>query len=151
MTHTVDLKKMRVHKRARFRAFCELLEEGETVAAIAARLWTTERTVQRYLRELEGRPRNGNRYDEYMPQVMAHLQRYPRSEFTSTELARVLDIRYGNNNRYGGKYDGSALVPTLRRMEREGLILAVHGLRNDRDYSIPLPVTRWRLAQAGDT
>ncbi|MEU6778632.1 hypothetical protein ABZ912_05470 [Nonomuraea angiospora] len=150
MAHTVDLQKMSVHKRARFATFCELLEQEETVAAIAARLEVDERTVLRYLRELEGRPRNVNRYDQYMPRVMAHLRRYPRSEFTSTELARVLDIRYGNNGRYGGKYDGSALASTLRRMEREGLVQAVHGLRDERNYTVHLPVTRWRLAQVGD-
>jgi hypothetical protein len=137
---------MSQQKRARFDDFCELLEEERSIPALAARLRVTERTVHRYLVDLEGHPRRRDRYDELMPPVMAHLRRYPESEFTSTELARVLGITYGP----GGKYNGSALRPTLRRMEREGLVRSAPGLRNDRDYNVPLPVTRWRLAQASD-
>ncbi|WP_336214713.1 hypothetical protein [Nonomuraea sp. LPB2021202275-12-8] len=149
MTERTNLPKMTKPKQARFSAFCELLEQEGNISALAARLRVTERTIHRYLVDLEGGSRRTTRYEEFMPQVLEHLQRYPHSLFTSTELARVLDIRYGNHFKYGNGYDGTALTPTLRRMEREDLVRSVLGFRNDRDYSIRLPVTRWRLAQAG--
>ncbi|MFI7706540.1 hypothetical protein [Nonomuraea sp. NPDC049480] len=145
MTHT---QQMRSDKRQRFRAFRELVSQEATVPAIAARLKVSERTVLRYLRDLEG-PRRRSMYDDLMPRVLAHLQRFPSSEFTSTELARVLGVGYGNHE-HEGKYDGAALNPTLRRMEREGLVRSVPGIRADANYNVPLPCTRWRLAQAGD-
>ncbi|MEV6033643.1 hypothetical protein AB0L65_20980 [Nonomuraea sp. NPDC052116] len=143
MTPAAKVPQMRKDKKIRFRAFCELLEQEDSIPALAARLRVTERTIQRYLVDLEGRSRRTIRYHEFMPQVLEHLQRYPRSLFTSTELARVLHIRYGNELKYGDEYDGSALNATLRRMESEGLVRAVPGLRDD---SVLLPVTRWRLA-----
>ncbi|MFC7582502.1 MarR family transcriptional regulator [Nonomuraea antimicrobica] len=148
MTAAFERPPMRKDKETRFRVFCELLEQEGNIPALAARLRVTERTIQRYLVDLEGRSRRTTRYDEFMPQVLEHLQHYPRLLFTSTELARVLHIRYGNDLKYGDEYDGSALNATLRRMEREGLVRAVPGLRDDSDL---LPITRWGLAGAGDT
>ncbi|MFI9553658.1 hypothetical protein [Nonomuraea endophytica] len=133
-------------KQSRLAAIKELIDQDETVAAMATRLHVTERTVHRYLVELEGRPRRQSRYDEFKPLIMEHLYRYPHSEFTSTELTRVLGVGYGTNR---GSRQGGLLDPTLRRLEREGLIRSVLGIRTDANYSPPIPATRWRLAHPG--
>lgn len=130
-------------KQFRISALEEMLDQNESIGSMAARLHVTERTVQRYLVELGGRTRSRSRYDEFKPLIMEHLHRYPHEEFTSTELTRVLRVGYGTNR---GAHQGGVLNPTLRRLEQEGLVRSVLGIRTDREYSPPLPATRWRLA-----
>ncbi|SDL75585.1 hypothetical protein SAMN05421874_128108 [Nonomuraea maritima] len=139
MTPAVDPKTMRVHKRSRFEQFCDLHAQGENPYAIAARLKVTDRTIWRYLRDLEG-PRSKYRYPQLMPRVLEHLKRYPDSEFTSGELARVLGVAYPGSD---AGYNGTKLKPTLRKMEEEGLIVSEERPYNSRGYRTENRLTVW--------
>jgi DNA-binding MarR family transcriptional regulator len=125
---------MNRNKRSRFAIFCELWAANETVPAIAMRLKVSERTIVRYLRDLEGRTRKIDYYDKLRPLVLAHLGRYPTSWFTTVELGRVL----GRND--------ATLHSTLRRMEGAGLIVREHRLHNSRGDKVKAPIRWWRLA-----
>ncbi|MGR6915352.1 helix-turn-helix domain-containing protein [[Actinomadura] parvosata] len=114
MTSAVELPKMRKAKQIKFHAFRELWEAKENVPAIAQRLRVTERTVERYRRDLEG-PRRIDYYAEWMPLVLEHLRRYPDSWFTDGELSRVLLNR------------DNVLRCTLQRMERERALPSAKG------------------------
>jgi hypothetical protein len=134
VTQALELPRMRKAKKAKFRAFCELWEQKETVPVIAARLRVTERTVERYRRDLEG-PRRIDYYAEWMPLVLEHLRRYPNSWFTDGELSRVLLNR------------DNVLRCTLQRMEREGLAVCERRNVNARGFEAKQGVFWWRVAR----
>ncbi|PRX66180.1 hypothetical protein B0I32_106316 [Nonomuraea fuscirosea] len=85
-------------KRAeRKKKAAELLRVGITdTAVIASRIGVDERTVMRYVRELQGdvdRRARGQRdflYREIKPQVIAHLRAYPQLRISSFMLARAI-------------------------------------------------------------
>ncbi|MGR6921234.1 hypothetical protein ACU635_43920 [[Actinomadura] parvosata] len=117
-------------------AECRIILQREGIRSprnLADRLGVTERSVLRYLRELEGRCRKFDHYDEWMPLILAHLRRYPRSRFTRFELARVV---------LGHAAD---LTSTLRRMEREKLATRTVMPRNDGLFSPHQRVFWWQL------
>jgi hypothetical protein len=134
VTQTEETSKTRKAKQARFHAFRELWEQKETVPSIAKRLRVTERTVERYQRDLEG-PRRIDYYTEWMPLVLKHLRRYPSSWFTDGELSRVLLNR------------DNVLRCTLQRMEREGLAVCERRYVNARGFETKQGVFWWRLAR----
>ncbi|MEV1003332.1 helix-turn-helix domain-containing protein [Nonomuraea sp. NPDC050202] len=113
----------------------ELVASDYPVPTIAARLGMHERSVYRHLVAMEGRSRSLRAYEDRMPRVLTHLEAYPGKLFTHGELLRVLGLPVT-----------AKLRGTLERMEREGLIESVPGFRNDREFCVPRPVTRWRLA-----
>ncbi|GAB2918075.1 helix-turn-helix domain-containing protein [Nonomuraea fastidiosa] len=140
MTQTRGLPAMRSHKRARFEEFHALYQQGMDPYQIADRLHVSDRTIWRYLRDLEGRPRRKDRYPRLKPRIMRHLMCYPQSWFTCVELVRVLNLDYYERG------DGSSLKPTLRRMEKEGLIVSEKRPYNSRGYHVTRLVTWYRLA-----
>ncbi|MEU7855156.1 helix-turn-helix domain-containing protein [Nonomuraea sp. NPDC049141] len=117
----------------------ELLSSQHGVPTIAARLGVDERSVYRHLAAIEGRSRSLCAYEERMPRVLAHLETYPDKLFTQGELSRVLGLPTTTRLRH-----------TLARMEREGLVESLPGFRDDREFCVPRPVTRWRLAERGE-
>ncbi|TYB71155.1 hypothetical protein FXF51_01595 [Nonomuraea sp. PA05] len=118
-------------------AECRTLLQREGISSprrLAARLGVTERTVFRYLRDMEGRCRKLDHYDEWMPLILVHLCRYPRSQFTGFELARRV---LGDHS--------AVLASTLQRMEREKLVTCTVKPRNDGIFSRHQPVYWWQL------
>lgn len=142
MIPAVDPDTMSTAKRARFRQFCALIEEGEkNVPAIAFRMKVSERTIERYLHYLHG-PRKKDLYPELMPRIMEHLRRYPDSEFTSLELARVLDVTFPSSD----TYDGDKVLRTLEKMEAQGLIVCARRPYNSLGHRLGSLVKWYRLA-----
>ncbi|NRQ34475.1 hypothetical protein HII36_21840 [Nonomuraea sp. NN258] len=109
-------------------AECSAIMQSEGISsprALAERLGgVSERSVQRYLRDLEGRCRRTDHYEEWMPLILEHLRRYPRSRFTRCEPARVV---------MGDRF--VTLGSTLRRMEREELVTCTVEPRSDGFFS----------------
>ncbi|TYB71156.1 hypothetical protein FXF51_01600 [Nonomuraea sp. PA05] len=124
------------NRRARI---AELVACDYAVPVIAARLGMHERSVYRHLVAMEGRPRSPRAYEDRMPRVLAHLEAYPGKLFTHGELRRVLGLPVT-----------AKLRTTLERMERECLVESVPGFRDDREFCVPRPVTRWRLGSGKD-
>ncbi|MEV0236801.1 hypothetical protein [Nonomuraea sp. NPDC050786] len=128
---------MRSDKWTRLIECLDLVNEDQNMEPreMAARLRVSERTVQRYLHAMNGGPRRPpTYYERVMPDVLAHLRRYPRSRFTTGELARVL---LGDRT--------VALEAALRRMEQAGLVTRTVEPRGDGLFSPEQPVTWWQL------
>ncbi|MEQ4724713.1 hypothetical protein [Nonomuraea sp. B19D2] len=131
------------HRRAaRKEQTAELLDLGVTnPAEIASRTGVHTRTIQRYLRELQGNvDRRGIVYPEVKPLVLAHLRKYPHLRITSCSLARALKIP----DTLRGRVNNS-----LRSLERDGLVRHEICTRKDGDYGSAVKVTLWSLAEQG--
>ncbi|GGO62981.1 hypothetical protein [Nonomuraea cavernae] len=110
-------------------------------ALIGDRLGVHARTVQRYLRELEGDvDRRVILYPEIKPQVLEHLRRYPHLRLPAYQLARVLQV---------SERSGKTVKRALRSLEREGLVRHEIGTRKEGDYSRAVRVILWSLAEQG--
>jgi hypothetical protein len=95
----------------------------------------SERTILRYLHDMNGGDRRPPAYyQRVMPDILAHLRRYPQSRFTTGELARVL---LGDRT--------VNLEATLRRMEQGGLVTRTVENRRDGLFAQDQPVTWWQL------
>ncbi|GAA1768599.1 hypothetical protein [Nonomuraea bangladeshensis] len=107
---------------------------------IGDRLGVHSRTIQRYLRELEGDvDRRGTVYPELKPMVLQHLRTYPHLRITAWMLARVLGL------------PGTAqqtVKKALRSLERDGLVRHEIGARGTtRDLNDCTKVILWSLAE----
>jgi DNA-binding CsgD family transcriptional regulator len=121
----------KVSARERREQIASFVREGMSREAIAVRLGMSIRTVERH-KHAAGLTSQTSMYDTWARPILAHLRAFPNSEFTGTDLARVLR----DNPRV-------RFTATLRRLEREGQVVAVPGVR---DPSSPtIKVTRWRL------
>ncbi|MFG1709155.1 hypothetical protein ACFLIM_38785 [Nonomuraea sp. M3C6] len=110
---------------------------------IGDRLGVHERTIQRYLRELEGDvDRRVILYPEVKPQVLEHLRRYPHLRTSAYMLARAVGLLLDETN-YG------RVESALKSLERDGLVRREIGTRKDGDYSSSVKVTLWSLAEQG--
>jgi DNA-binding CsgD family transcriptional regulator len=127
---------VRSDKWSRITECLDLLKsENPPPRELAARIGVSERTVQRYLRDINGGPRRPpTHYERLMPRIVAHMRRFPQSRFTRCELARVL---LGDRT--------ANLEWTLRRMEQSGLVTSTVEPRNDGLFSQQQPVTWWQL------
>ncbi|MCF6467319.1 hypothetical protein FAF44_02680 [Nonomuraea sp. MG754425] len=121
-----------VSARDRGEEIKSLVQEGLSDEAIAQRLRLTVRTVQRH-KQAAGLTFRRCLYDEWAPRILAHLGRFPGTEFSSTDLARVL---LGEPS---GRFSSA-----LRRLEREGRTIAVAGIRDSGSPTVR--TTRWRIA-----
>ncbi|WP_440063894.1 hypothetical protein [Streptosporangium sp. OZ121] len=136
------MSRARAERLERLRELCFTQKRPIPVGAAARLLDVDERTAQRYAREIEGGiDRRTGRYNELYPLILAHLQKYPRSLFTSGEIARVINrvtVRWCHS---------STAATTLGRMEREGLVTSSSGVRSNLYYDTLQKVIYWRLAE----
>ncbi|TMR90517.1 hypothetical protein [Nonomuraea basaltis] len=128
---------MRSDKWERLITCLDILQEKDNPSPreVATQIGVSERTVLRYLRDMNGGSRRPPAYYErVMPDILAHLRRYPQSRFTTGELARVL---LGDRTLH--------LDAALRRMEQAGLVTRTVEPRSDGLFAQDQPVTWWQL------
>jgi stalled ribosome alternative rescue factor ArfA len=118
----------------------QLLELGvNDSAVIGNHLGVHPRTVQRYLRELEGDvDRRGILYQEIKPQALEHLRKYPHLRISAWTLTRALRIPQRSCR---------PVLNALKSLERDGLVRHEIGTRKKGDYSTPVKVILWSLAE----
>lgn len=126
----------------RMRQTAELLDLGvRDAAAIGQRLGVHERTVHRYLRELNGgASRRVTIFPSVKPQVLEHFRKYPHLRISAYMLGRVLG------------WSADSYVPVLnalRSLEQDGLVRSEVGVRDDRDFTQKLKVILWSLTEEG--
>ncbi|MEV0149757.1 MULTISPECIES: hypothetical protein [unclassified Nonomuraea] len=133
---------VRRQRAARKEQAARLLRDGITdLALIGKHLGVCERTVQRYLRELEGDvDRRGIVYLEIKPQVLEHLRRYPHLRISAWMLARALRMM-----------SYRPVQHALQSLELDGHVRHEIGTRKEGDYSRAVKVILWSLAEQGQS
>ncbi|TDD32194.1 hypothetical protein E1286_43875 [Nonomuraea terrae] len=139
--HWAAARDARMRKRAtRKKQVEDLLQVGVTdTAEIGRHLRVTDRTVQRYLRELQGNvDRRVILYPEIKPLVLAHLRKYPHLRITGCMLARALQIPFRDR-----------VENALLSLERDGLVRREIGTRKEGDLRPSMKLILWSLAEQG--
>ncbi|QFY09577.1 hypothetical protein GBF35_25610 [Nonomuraea phyllanthi] len=134
---TAARRRQRVLRKERT---AQLLSDGITdPAMIGEHVGVHERTIQRYLRELEGDvDRRAIVYSSIKPRVMEHLRKYPHLRISAWQLTRVLQLPESSCK---------TVRNALRSLERDGLVRHEIGTRKEGDYRSCMKLILWSLLE----